>query len=423
MSNVVVCPSVLKGKVQLPSSKSHTIRALLFAHKAQGISHIQNPLVSPDTDAMLQAISTLGSTVEKKGSSLWIAGGKDAAAPASPIDCGNSGQILRFLGALAALSPRETQFFGDASLCSLRPVQPLLDGLNQLSASARSLGKSGYAPIAVSGPLRGGKAHILGSDSQPVSGLLFAAALAPHPTELLVADPGETAWIELSLSWLRRLDLPYEREGYTRYRLEGGGKIAPFSYTVPADWSTAAFPLAAALLTRSELTLGPLDFDDAQGDKKIVPLLEEMGARLERDGSFLHVFPSSLKGASIDVNPFIDALPILAALACFAEGETLLYNGAIARKKESDRIAAMACELKKMGADIEERPDGLKIRPSPLFGAGLFSHQDHRIALSLAVAALGARGESRIEGFEAAAKSYPNFLEDFRALGAKMEAV
>lgn len=276
--------------------------------------------------------------------------------------------------------------------------------------------------MIVRGPILGGRAMIEGQDSQPVSGLLIAGAFGPCPIELEVQNPGERPWVDLTLDWFRRLGIPYSAKDHMHYRMEGGAHIDPFDYTVPGDWSTAAFPIAAALLTNSELTIENVDIDDCQGDKKLLTILENMGAHFEiRDKKLTLLKESELQGATIDVNDCIDALPILAVIGCFARGRTVLYNGAIARKKESDRIRAMATELTKMGARIEETSDGLVIEPAPLHGAQLQSYHDHRLALALTVAALASSSESEIQGVECIAKTYPQFVADFQSIGAKIE--
>jgi 3-phosphoshikimate 1-carboxyvinyltransferase len=333
---------------------------------------------------------------------------------------------LRFVGALAALSPTYTILTGDTSIRHNRPVKPLLDGLNQLGAFAASSRLDGYAPIIVRGPLKSGTAFLAGEDSQPVSGLLIAGAFAKVPIEIKVANPGEKPWINLTLDWFDRLKIRYKNEKFEHYQMMGGSSIQGFEYTVPGDFSSAAFPLAAAILTQSEVLLKNVDLDDPQGDKAIVHVLQKMGARLEIDKTKKTIAVrkgSILKGMKIDVNDFIDAVPILAVVGCFADGETEIVNAAIARKKESDRIHCIAHELKKMGADIEERPDGLLIRPALLHGAHLETYHDHRLVLSLSVAAMAANGESSLVGVECAAKTYPSFYEDFRVLGARIEAL
>lgn len=425
MAQWIINPSRLEGKIEIPPSKSQTMRALLFALMAKGKSQITHFLPSPDTEAMIEALSSFGAAVTMQGGNLEIQGTGGVLTPAQDvIACGNSGQVLRFIAALSALSPSYTVLTGDPSIRRRRPAAPLLDALTQLGAFATSSRGDGFAPLIVRGPLTGNRASLDGRDSQPVSGLLMAASFAPHPIELLVSRPGEQPWVRLTLSWLDRFGISYEQNSFERYRLQGGASIDGFTYEVPGDFSSAAFPLAAALLTQSEISIFPIDMGDAQGDKAIIPLLRQMGAQLEIDmqKKILHVKQGgALKGKKIDVNDFIDAFPILAVMGCFCEGTMELYNGAAARHKESDRIHCIALELKKMGAQIEEKSDGLLLHPSKLYGASLQSHEDHRIALALAVAAMAASGESRINGIETSAKSFPSFREIFKAAGAKIE--
>jgi 3-phosphoshikimate 1-carboxyvinyltransferase len=421
MANVKVTPGKLHGEIAIPTSKSHTIRALLFALMAKGKSRIHHPLPSPDTFAMLDAIRCLGAKVDMENESLIIEGvaGKLHAAE-DVIQCGNSGQVLRFIGALAALSSSYTVLTGDMSIRHNRPVLPLLNGLTQLGALAVSTRMDGFAPIIVKGPCQGGKATISGEDSQPVSGLLILGAFVP--LELHVTKAGEKPWIDLTLSWFDRLGIHCENTNYEHYKMKEKSQIKGFEYTAPGDFSSAAFPIAAALVTHSELILHNIDMKDVQGDKAIIPTLQSMGAQFETHGSQLHVKAAqTLKGTRIDVNDFVDALPILAVIGCFASGKTEIVNGAIARQKESDRIHCIAAELKKMGADIEEKPDGLIIRPAKLHGAhDLQSHHDHRLAMALSIAALGAHGDSTIHGVDCVGKSYPTFFQDLFHLGAAM---
>lgn len=419
---VTIRPSKLHGELAIPASKSHTIRSLLFALMAKGKSRIHHPLPSPDTFAMLDAIRSFGAVIDMEKEALLIEGVAGKLLPAEDvIQCGNSGQALRFIGALSALSHNYTILTGDLSIRHNRPILPLLNALTQLGAFAASSRLDGFAPIIVKGPLKGGKATLDGRDSQPVSALLMLGAF--HPLELHVTNPGEKPWVNLTLNWFDRLGIHYENHEFERYKMKGHSQIKAFEYRVPGDFSSAAFPLVAAVLTHSEITLDRIDRKDVQGDKEIIPILESMGARFEAQGTKLHIKASkSLHGTRIDINHLIDALPILAVVGCFANGQTEIVNGEIARQKESDRIHSIATELKKMGADIEERPDGLIIRPSDLKGAiNLESHQDHRLAMSLSVAAMAAHGESTIRGVECVKKSYPSFFEDFARLGAQVE--
>jgi 3-phosphoshikimate 1-carboxyvinyltransferase len=424
MADYHIQPSHLHGGITVPPSKSHTLRAILFAALAKGTSTIHHFLPSPDTSAMIDAVRLLGAEVTIKNHTLLIQGvaGKPHVTE-DIIQCGNSGQVLRFIGAIGALSSHYTVLTGDHSIRHQRPVKPLLEGLTQLGAFATSTRGDDYAPIIIKGPLTKRTATLEGKDSQPVSGLLIAAAFAPHPIELHVKDPGEKPWIDLTLDWFQRLGINYHMKDYTFYKMQGSSQLESFTYTVPGDFSTAAFPIAAALLTHSEVTLYNVDMKDIQGDKAIIPILERMGAifNIDPDKRTLSVKKqSSIEGGVIDVNDCIDALPILSVIACFAKKPTNIVNAAIARKKESDRIACMASELKKMGAKLEEMDDGLTIYPSKLYGAEVNSYHDHRIALSLSVAALAAIGVTTVHGVECMAKTYPNFYDDFKAIGANI---
>ncbi len=423
----LVRPSRLEGGITIPPSKSHTLRAILFATMAHGQSVIRNYLPSPDTQAMLRACTLLGAKIKVEKALLRIDGvGGQLSTPADVIDAGNSGQVLRFVAAVAALTSGYTVLTGDESIRTLRPVQPLLAGLSGLGVLAVSTQGNGSAPIIVKGPMLGGKTRLDGADSQPVSALLIAAAFAKEPTVIEVTNPGEKPWIDLTLDWLRRLGIAYEREGYTHYTLLGNAKYVGFDYTVPGDFSSCAFPLVAALITGSQVSLHNLDMQDVQGDKALIRILQDIGADIvvDAENNVLHVRPATLLiGKTIDVNQCIDALPILAVLACYVTGDTTLTGAAIARKKESDRISAITQALQAMGATIVESEDGMHISPTPLVGAVVPSFSDHRIAMALAVAGLAARGETVIENTACVAKSYPDFLASMQGLGADMVAL
>lgn len=420
-----ISSSLLKGSIVIPSSKSHTLRAIFFALMGKGLSQIHKYLPSPDAYAMLRAVEMFGAKIQQTSTSLWIKGtaGK-LKSPEGIIDAGNSGLVLRFIGALASLLPTHTVITGDHSICSLRPIQPLLSALTRLKADARSMHVNGLAPIIVKGPLLPGKTTLCGKDSQPVSALLMTACFLEGPSHIHVLNPGEKPWIDVTLHWLKRLGAIVAHRNHEEYWISGKTQYEGFSYTVPGDWSTAAFPIVAALITSSEIVLDNLDITDSQGDKQIIHCLISMGANIEIDHNRKRIIVKKtkrLQGISIDLNNFIDAIAILAVIGCFAEGKTHLYNAQIARHKESDRISAITTELRKMGANIEEREDGLIVYSSALKAASLYSHKDHRIAMALSVAALAATGTSLIDDIECIAKTYPHFVDDFRQLGAKIE--
>ncbi len=412
--------SKLRGVFKIPPSKSQTMRALIFASLSQGRSSIHNYLHSPDTNAMIHACRLMGAKIKIMDKILEIEGNLTSAQDV--IDAGNSGLVLRFIGAISALTSNYTIITGDESIRSRRPVKPLLVGLTQLGALAVTSRGNNHAPIIIKGPLKGGTAVIDGEDSQPVSGLLIASAFAPSKTELFVTNPGEKPFVAMTLSWFDRLGIPYENDNYERYVIPGGAELEGFDYRVPADWSSAAYPIAAALITNSELTIEGVDFSDSQGDKELIGLLQEMGANFHIEGQRLTVLPGSkLKGQKIDIGRFIDAITLLPVIGCFAEGKTEITGGSVARLKECDRIKSIVSELKKMGAKIVETEDGLIVEQSELHGAALQSYADHRMAMSLTVAGLGAAGETIVTGTEMIAKSFPGFFDHLREVGANIE--
>jgi 3-phosphoshikimate 1-carboxyvinyltransferase len=416
--------SSLSGTIKIPPSKSHTLRALVFGLMGKGRTIIDNYLPSPDTTKMIRAIENFGATVSVFPNTIEIEGvGGNLKSPEDVIDAGNSGILLRFIGALAALLPTYTVLTGDLSIRKNREVQPLLEGLSSLGVLATSLNFNGRAPILIKGPIEGGVTHLEGRDSQPVSALLIVSSFLKKETYIHVRNPGETPWIDLTLHWLDFLGLPYFHENYQKYYIPGGGSYSGFHYRVPGDLSSLAFPLAAALITNSELRLQNIDLSDIQGDKKLIEVLIQMGAKISlyQEKKELYIKKESqLRGMEIDINDCIDALPILAVIGCFAKGTTTLYNGAIARKKECDRIHRITTELKKMGADIEEKEDGLIVKTSNLRGKPVKTYEDHRMGLALSVAALGAEGETEVLGTACIAKTYPNFALEFQKLGADL---
>ena len=423
MSFFQISPSRLQGRILIPPSKSHTLRAILFALFGKGKSIIHNYLHSPDTDAMIKATMQLGARLQVFPDRLEIIGcSGELKTPEDVIQAGNSGQVLRFIGAISSLLPTYTIITGDFSIRHQRQIEPLLDGLRQLGAFAVSSKMDGYAPIIVQGKLKPGQAAILGDDSQPVSALLMAASFLEGKSEIQVQNPGERPWIDLTLSWLEELGAKIENQNYGHYTVHGSLNYEGFERSIPGDFSSSAYPIVAAVITNSELTLENIDMFDVQGDKKLIDILVQMGAKIEHDTDKKTLTVKKggrLKGMKIDINDCIDMITILPVLACFAEGRSEIVNGSIARKKESDRIHAISKELKKMGAKIEEREDGMVIEPSFLTGALLESYNDHRMTLALAVAAMGAKGDSHIEGVSCISKTYPTFKRDFQALGAR----
>jgi 3-phosphoshikimate 1-carboxyvinyltransferase len=420
--NLLVRKSALKGSIEIPASKSQTIRAVVIASLAQGQSRIMNPLDSGDTHSAVVACRALGAEIET-GEDWVVRGfGGNPKLHESKIDVGNSGTSLRLTTSVAALQEEEVIFDGDASLRS-RPLQPLLDALNNLGAKAYSLENNGCCPISVKGRMRGGKTEVSGVTSQYLSSLLISTPLLEEDTEIRVIDLHEKPYVEMTLTWLDEQQINYEREGWEIFRVRGRQSYHQFDKRVPGDFSSATFPLCAAVITPSHLMLKGLDMNDTQGDKEVITMLRKMGAGIQIKKEGILVDSSELMGCELDLNNTPDALPALAVVGCYAKGETILKNVAQARIKETDRIKVMATELSKMGAEIEEMKDGLIIQQSELKGTRVSGYHDHRVVMALSLAGMMAQGETEIDSAESVDITFPGYVGKMCRLGARMEIV
>jgi 3-phosphoshikimate 1-carboxyvinyltransferase len=394
---------------------------LIAASLSNGTSTISNPLVSDDTQATLDAVKALGAETELK-KNQWIIHGKEKLeTPASPIDCGESGSTLRFMIPVAALAPGPSKFLFGAPF-ERRPVTPLLESLRELGVE--SLVQEGNdSSVTIRGEgIRGGTTSIRGDiSSQFISGLLFACPKAKDDTEIHVTNKLESrGYVEMTLEMLVKHGLEGAvNDDLTRLWIPSNQSYVPCNHTVPGDFSSAAFLLAAAATTSSHITVKNLDYHTCQGDSAIVNVLAEMGATVKLGDDSVEVEGGELVGVDIDAKDIPDLVPVCAVLGCYAEGHSLIYNAKRLRYKESDRLTSVSAELKKMGADITVNEDGLTINGGRrLHGATVDPHNDHRIAMACAVAALGAEGKTKIQNAECINKSYPQFFNDLRMLGA-----
>ena len=422
--NLVAGPSPnLRGSVRVPPNKSHSFRGLIMAALARGTSRIIAPAVSNDWMRGIEALEMFGAQVVPRAGNVWEVTGTGGALhpPEDIIDCGNSGIILRFFMGLAACCDGYTVLTGDHSLRHIRLCQPLIDALNALGAWAASTKGDGHAPVVVRGCLKGGRAEIDGIDSQPVSALLIASALAEAPTELVVLRPGEKPWVGVTLDWLGRCGVEFSNENFELFRVRGNSSWDSFETKIPLDWSAALYPIVAAVLTGdSEVRLEGMDFADSQGDKAVIDVLRKMGADIEIAGDVVTARSSKLTGCEVDCNDFIDQLTLLALVGACAAGETVLTNAEVCRHKECDRIEAICKALAAMGADVQERRDGLRIRKSTLHAAELDSLADHRMVMTLGVAALVAAGQTSITNIECIRKTFPDFITQMQGIGCDM---
>ncbi len=416
--------SRLQGVVSIPASKSHTIRAVAIASLAKGDSVIRNPLWSGDTEAAVLCYRAFGARIDTSDDKAWkVTGlGGRIAPPAETIDVLNSGTTLRIaMGSAALAEPGETTTFtGDEQIQS-RPIAPLMQSLEDLGAKCVSVKNNGKAPVRVSGQLRGGRTSIAAFTSQYLSSLLLCTPLAQADTDIEVTLLNEPGYVQMTLDWLDKQGIQYECDGLRRFHIRGGQSYKAYDLPVPADFSSATFFLCAAALFGDGVTLKGLDFSDSQPDKAVVDYLRAMGAEIVTSPAGITVKASSLKGVTIDMNATPDALPAMAVTAAFAEGTTRLVNVPQARSKETDRIRCMAEELTKMGAKVEELPDGLVVHHSRLKAAYLDGRGDHRIVMALSLAAMGLDEPCTIGTAEAIKVTFPEFVGLMNALGGNVE--
>ncbi len=422
MDVVVKKAGHLSGTVVAPASKSYTQRMVIAAALSEGTSHISNPLFSDDTEAALRAVTALGAKFKAIDGYWAITGAKPKAAK-QPIDCGESGATLRFMIPVAALAdgPSILTFRGSIER---RPVEPLLASLKELGADAR-VGKQGDldAVFVEGGGIVGGRCKIAGDvSSQFISGLMFACPMAQADTEITLTSSLESAdYIKMTEAVLSNHAVVVSVEDNHIFVPASQAYKATDS-SVPGDFSSAAFLLAAAAITDSKVTVSNLDYEAVQGDKAILTILKRMGVegKVCPDSVEIEGTDKPLKPVDVDVKNIPDLVPAIAVLACYAKGTSHITGARRLRLKESDRLLSIYQELGKMGADITITDDALTIKGTALHGAVIDPHNDHRIAMAAAVAALGANGETTVEHAECIRKSYPQFYLHLKQLGVDM---
>ena len=416
--------STINGTVLIPSSKSHTVRALMFGLLADGTSTIRNPLDSGDTQAAIHTVRALGATVNVSDADWTVTGvGGAGNAPDAVVDVLNSGTTLYIAMSIAANCKGYVVFTGDDQI-RRRPAGNLVNALRDLGATAFSTRNNGCAPLVVGGPLKGGTTTIECPTSQYLTSLLIGTALGENDSHIRVPLLHEQPYVHMTLRWLDDLGIRYRRaDDLSEFTVPGGQKYPVFNKRMAGDFSSATFFLCGAAMAGGTVLLEGLDMADTQGDKAVVDYLRAMGVRIDVEADGLRVHGGSLKGAEIDLNATPDALPAMAAMACFADGVTKLVNVPQARLKETDRIAVMAKELSALGARVTERPDGLEITGGTLKGGRARGHADHRVVMALCLAGLRSQKPVEVDTAEAVSVTFPTFPERLSALGGRLEAI
>jgi 3-phosphoshikimate 1-carboxyvinyltransferase len=407
----------VEATLTLPGSKSYTHRALMAAALASGDSVLTNALKAEDTELTAQALAQLGAGIAWQGTTIRVTGTGGRWQPvAEPIYLGNSGTSMRFLTALVALGVGDYLLTGTERLCQ-RPLGELLTALVQVGVTAISEKGDGCPPVRVTGGLTGGHAQLSGAiSSQYLSALLLIGPLAPKGLEIditgeLVSKP----YVDLTLEVLGDFGISYYREGHRFFQLPDGQCYLPQNYEIEADASSASYFWAAAALTGGRVTITNLSLESSQGDAAFPRILEKMGCAVSETPQGLTLVGGPLQGLTVDMATMPDLVPTLSVLAAFARGDTVITGVAHLRHKESDRLAAVATELTKLGIEAKETADGLIIHGGKPQGATIHTYNDHRIAMSFAVAGLKAAGMI-ITDPDCVAKSFPDFWEFFARL-------
>jgi 3-phosphoshikimate 1-carboxyvinyltransferase len=417
--SIVPVTRPIQGSVRPPGSKSITNRALVLAALADGTSHLEGVLDSQDTRVMVESLGRLavGVTHDAASGTAVIAGcsGRPTVT-AAELWLENSGTSIRFLTAVVCLGDGRYRLDGNARMRQ-RPIGELCDALNALGANATCEPSTGCPPVLVIGSgLPGGTAQVdAAKSSQFLSALLMAAPCAHGPVELilrggLVSEP----YIDMTVRMMQSFGVHVDQTQEGRYRIAPQPYRAT-TYAVEPDASAASYFFAAAAITGGAVTVQGLSRDSLQGDVNFVKLLAQMGCDVKWGDSSISVCGKPLHGIDVDMNEISDTAQTLAAVAPFASGPTRIRNVAHIRHKETDRIAAVATELRRLSVAVDEHPDGLTIHPGPIRPATIETYDDHRMAMSFALMGLKVPGIC-IADPGCTAKTYPRFFEDLTTL-------
>ncbi len=404
--------------IEAPPSKSYTQRALIIAALAKGRSVIKSPLFSGDTCCMIDALKQFGVKIDRKAGNLVVYGSNGSLKqPKEKIFVGNAGTAMRFLTALASITDGTTTITGDKRM-QQRPMHDLLDALKRLGVKSES---NGFPPVKIYGiSFNGGNVKLRAEvSSQYLSSILMCAPYAKKEVTInIVGELTSKPYVDITLEVMKKFGVNVKNINYKKFFVKNNKKYRARNYKIEGDASSASYFFAAAAVTKGKVMVKNINPDSKQGDIKLVELLKKMGCDVNRGRDFIRVEGSTLKGIDVDMNQMPDIVPTLAVASVFADGTTTIRNVANLRHKETDRLKALAFELRKIGANIEEMPDGLRIKRRRLQKAIIKTYNDHRMAMSFAVAGLAISG-IRIKNPACVAKSFPDFWDKFNELYKK----
>lgn len=412
-----------KCEVTVPGSKSYTHRILVAAALADGVSTIENGLVSNDTLLTLNALKQMGTQIEILPDRFVVSGTSGHLKSChTPLFLENSGTSMRLITALAAIGKGEYILSGTRRMHE-RPLKDLLDGLHQIKVNAISVNQNGCPPVKVTGMrVTGGRIELnCSTSSQYLSALLLIAPYTRRGLEIKITNgPVSKPYIDMTVDVMQRMGIEVQRVGYNLFTIKGGQVFRAGRYAVEPDCSQAGYFWAAAAITGASVTVRGINTDSRQGDIGFVRLLEKMGCSvIKKDYGIEVVGAPLLTGVDVDMGDMPDLVPTLALVAAFAKGTTQIRNVGHLRVKESDRIGAVVTELKKMGVKALCRDDGIVIHGGIPHGAKIETYDDHRIAMSFALAGLIV-SDIFICNERCVEKSFPKFWNVLNQMGTEV---
>jgi 3-phosphoshikimate 1-carboxyvinyltransferase len=410
--------TVNSGTVTVPGSKSYSHRMLMASALSDGMCTVDNCLASDDTHYTIQALKQLGVHIENRGQQLAVKGRSGRFdASGEPIFLGNSGTSMRLLTALTALG-RGTYVLTGTERMQERPLEDLLNGLAQIHVPVQSLEGNGCPPVEVSGGLvQGGSLRLrCGTSSQYLSAILLISPYTRQGVEIdVIEGPVSKPYIDMTIQVMAQFGVQVERYGHTWFRVAGGQTYHSGRYVVEPDCSQAGYFWAAAAITGATIKVSGIQLDSLQGDIRLLQLFEAMGCRIEAEEDGVRLSGGNLTAIDADMADMPDMVPTLAVVSAFARGTTRIRNVAHLRVKESDRLASVADGLTRMGITATCTDDGLVVAGGRPHEAEIDTYDDHRIAMSFAVAGLKTPGII-IRNERCVEKSFPNFWEVFSKL-------
>lgn len=425
MGNFKINPTKLSGEVKIPPSKSMAHRAVICAALGNGMSKVTNIDYSDDIIATIEAMSALGAKITKKEDYLEVYGIKspenieaNKVKTERTIDCNESGSTLRFLVPIAALFDGVNRFVGRGNL-GKRPLDTYYNIFDEQNIKYSY--KEGILDLKTEGRLQSGEFKVKGNiSSQFITGLLFTLPLLDGDSKIIITTEMESkGYIDLTLSAMKDFGIEIINNNYQEFIIRGNQTYKSRDYRVEGDYSQAAFFFCADALSNNVI-LNDLKLDSLQGDKEVIDILTRMGVKIgDKSSGLIGTVSNGLKSTVIDGSQCPDIIPVVSLVAALSEGTTEIINAGRLRIKECDRLAAVTSELNKLGAKITEKEDGLIIQGVKELKGGVevWSHKDHRIAMTIAIASTVCTEPIILKDYECVSKSYPQFWEDFKNVG------